>query len=148
MMRNRYCAMTTACFLAFAISIYAVAGCDSTATTQKAEQGVGSVALKIDFGSEKASIETDVVCSPETTVLGVLDRAQNMDELKFAYRGSGETAFVTAIGGVENEGVSGKNWIYRVNGETGDRSAGVYQLDPGDRVLWSFGTPPEDLFQE
>lgn len=137
---------STVILLAVAVCVGLISGCDST--TQKTNREVGSVALTIDFGSEKESIETDVVCSPQTTVLEVLERAQNMDELKFTHRGSGETAFVTAIGGLENEGAAGKNWIYRVNGETGDRSAGVYQLAPGDRVSWSFGTPPKDLFDE
>lgn len=55
-------------------------------------------------------------------------------------RGQGPTAFVEAIGGVENEGPEGKNWTYEVNGTPGDRSAGVAELSPGDRVLWKFTT--------
>ncbi len=118
-------------------------GCDSA--SKKTMREVGSVSLAIDFGSEQKSIKTDVVCSPDTTVLEVLERAQNMNELKFEHRGSGETAFVTSIGGIKNEGAAGKNWIYFVNGETGDKSAGVFKLAPGDKVSWKYGTPPKEL---
>ena len=52
-------------------------------------------------------------------------------------KGSGATAFVTSIDGVETEG-QGKNWMYRVNGKKGDRSSGVYELRANDVVNWTF----------
>jgi hypothetical protein len=53
--------------------------------------------------------------------------------------GQGESLFVKSIAGQANLGASGDNWIYRVNGELGDRSCGVYPVSPGDEIVWSFG---------
>ncbi len=122
-----------------------VAGCDSSATKVGATREIGTVTLDVNFGTEKSSLSIDVVCSPESTVLLSLERAQNMKKLKVKFRGSGETAFVTSIGGVENEGADGKNWIFRVNDQLGDKSAGIYSVKPGDKISWSFGNPPKEL---
>ena len=54
-------------------------------------------------------------------------------------QGEGESAFVTSIKDIENQGADGKNWIYSVNGQTADRSFAVYKLKPDDHVLWTFG---------
>src|SRR5262249_29051863 len=54
-------------------------------------------------------------------------------------KGEGESAFVTAIKAVENEGNDGKNWTYTVNGQMADRSFEGYKLKPDDHVLWTFG---------
>jgi biopolymer transport protein ExbD len=53
-------------------------------------------------------------------------------------RGADATAFVRTIDGVTNEGGGGRNWKYQVNGKHADRSAGIFQLRPGDAVLWKF----------
>jgi hypothetical protein len=42
---------------------------------------------------------------------------------------------------VKNEGAGGRNWTYRVNDKHADRSFAVYELQPGDHVLWTFATP-------
>jgi hypothetical protein len=40
---------------------------------------------------------------------------------------------------LQNEGGGGKrNWIFWVNTNLGDKSFGVYKLDPSDVVLWKF----------
>ncbi len=57
--------------------------------------------------------------------------------MKFQERGSGATAFLTQLDDLKNEG-SGRNWIYRVNGQIADRSFAVYRLEAGDTVLWKF----------
>lgn len=53
--------------------------------------------------------------------------------------GQGESLFVKSIAGQANLGSAGDNWIYRVNGNLGDRSSGVYEVEAGDEVVWSFG---------
>jgi hypothetical protein len=60
-------------------------------------------------------------------------------DLAITQRGSGQAALLTAIGDVSNEGAGGSNWTYEVNGQSADRSFAVYELRPGDRVLWTFG---------
>ena len=75
------------------------------------------------------------------TVLAALQAAQKHPRgIKLAYQGTGERVLVTAIDGVKNEG-RGKNWLYQVNGELADKSAGVYELSAGDAVLWRFAAP-------
>ena len=54
-------------------------------------------------------------------------------------KGSGESAFLTTIDGIENQGDTGHNWTYSVNGKHADRSFEIYKLEPGDQVLWTFG---------
>lgn len=130
------------------LAILMVAGCDSGPKTKSAEasrRDIGTVDLAVNFGETPDPIAVAVVCSEDSTVLSILERAHNMKELNLKFRGQGETAFVESINGIKNEGASGKNWIYRVNGKTGDKSAGIYEVDPQDKVSWQFGTPPKEL---
>lgn len=55
-------------------------------------------------------------------------------------RGDGSTAFLTEIDGLANSGLSGRNWVYRVNNTLGDQGIGKRTLQPGDTVLWKFDT--------
>jgi hypothetical protein len=57
--------------------------------------------------------------------------------VKFAQQGADQSAFLTEIEGVKNEGAGGRNWTYTVNGKLGDRSFAIYPLRPGDQVLWT-----------
>lgn len=125
-------------------------GCDSSPANAPVTTGldIGSVDLVIDFGpGEKRNIEVAVPCSEKSTVFSILDRAQKMGDLKFVSAGSGDTTFVKSIGSVENEGAGGSNWIFLVNDETGDKSAGIFSVKPADVVKWRFGTPPDELTQ-
>jgi hypothetical protein len=69
------------------------------------------------------------------TVRGLLTSASLVG---FGQTGRGQSAFLTEISGVKNEGAGGRNWMYSVNGLRGDRSFEAYELQPGDHVLWSF----------
>ena len=128
----------------FLVALICFSGCDSTTNTETLRD-IGTVTVEIDFGSEKRAKSIPVVCSPDSTVLLSLERAQNTKDLKFKVRGAGETAIVTSIGGLDGEGSDGKNWTFRVNDKLGDKSAGVYPVKPGDKISWSFGTPPKEL---
>jgi hypothetical protein len=103
--------------------------------------GARPVSLTVDFGSG-APQTFEVPYRSEMTVLQALGRAADNDS-KFDYqsRGSGESALVIAIDGLENEGAgeAAKNWIYRVNDAMPHESCALYELDPGDAVLWKFG---------
>ena len=58
--------------------------------------------------------------------------------IRFKQRGRQAFALVTQIDDLVNGSVPGKNWLFRVNGKLGDKSCGVFTLQPGDRILWSF----------
>jgi hypothetical protein len=130
--------------LVLAISL-GFCGCDSAGTDTAVQRDIGTVSLEINYGNGKQPESIDVVCSPDSTVLSTLERAQNMNKLKVKFRGNGETAFVTSIGGVEDGGDDGNHWIYRVNGKLGDKGGGVFAVDPGDAISWTYGDPPDDL---
>lgn len=119
-------------------------GCNGAAVAEPDSKSTaaGTVQLRIDFQSEKKEIDVRIPCSEDSTVFTILERAQNLGDVKFESRGEGETAFVTSIGGVENQAAAGDNWVYRVNGELGDKSCGVFSVKPGDEVLWVFGKYP------
>ncbi len=122
-----------------------LAGCDSRPAAQKSSSSrvdTGTVQLEIDFGGRQKKISMDVPCSADSTVFQILERAREMADFSFSSTGTGETVFVRSIDGVENEGSDGDNWVYRVNEELGDRSCGVYPVQPGDRVLWVLGEYP------
>lgn len=53
-----------------------------------------------------------------------------------AWRGAGDLAFLTELGGVANGGAAGRNWLFSVNGERSELGAGAVTLAEDDRVLW------------
>jgi len=120
-------------------------GCDSSKVPDELARATGTITLEVDFGGTKRSKSIHVVCSPDSTVLSSLERAQNTEDLKVKFSGSGETAFVNSIDGVEGKGADGGNWTFRVNDQLGDKSAGIYEVKPGDRISWIFGDKPKEL---
>jgi hypothetical protein len=46
---------------------------------------------------------------------------------------------LSSLDGVANEGASGDNWIYRIDGKLGRESFGSARLNSGGRVQWTFG---------
>jgi hypothetical protein len=98
-----------------------------------------TVSLTIDFGDGR---RTQFKPSPWREGITVQDvtRETPSDSLRLETLGSGKSAFLASLDGIENEGASGRNWTYSVNGKMGDRSFAVYALQPGDQVLWTFGT--------
>jgi hypothetical protein len=98
-----------------------------------------SVSLTVDFGDERRREFSSLAWRTGMTVADLMVQA---DKLSTTQKGAGQSAFVTAIDGVANEGAAGRNWVYTVNGESADRSFAVYELEPGDRVLWMFAPSP------
>jgi len=103
---------------------------------------IGSVQLEIDFRSQRKIVSVKVPCASDSTVLSVLQRAKASGDIEFLFTGRAASAFVNSIGGVENQAGEGDNWVYRVNGELGDRSCGEFLVKPDDHVLWVFGKYP------
>jgi hypothetical protein len=93
--------------------------------------------LTVDFGDGRRERYTAAAWRDGMTV-GDLMQDRRRADLQFAVKGSGTAAFLTSIQGVSNEGADGRNWTYTVNGKRGDRSYAVYELRPGDQVLWTF----------
>lgn len=103
-----------------------------------AEETAPTVRVVIDYGDGVEKHFTTLAFRGEMTVLDAMKAAQEHPRgIKFQHRGSGATAFLTQIDDAKNEG-AGRNWVYRVNGELGDRSFALYELKAGDAVLWKF----------
>ena len=98
---------------------------------------VNKLRLKIVSGEEKQMFEIE---SSEKlkTVSDLLKYVADADEsFKYKSRGSGRTFFITEINGQKNEGARGRNWIYTVNGKLGNKSAGLFEIKPGDEIEWN-----------
>jgi len=97
-----------------------------------------TVALVIDYADGVEKHFRELPWKPGMTVLDVIQAAeQHPRGSKFVYRGTGETAFLTQIDNLKNEG-SGRNWIFSINGELGKRSFAATEVHAADRVLWKF----------
>jgi hypothetical protein len=106
--------------------------------TACAQEPAKTVRLTIDYGDGVQKVFTALPWKAELTVLGALEAAAKHPRgVKCTHRGSGASAFVTAIDGVANEG-RGKNWTYLVNDKRANKSAGVFALDAGDSIVWRF----------
>jgi hypothetical protein len=104
---------------------------DSASQTKK-------VAVVIDYGDGVEKHFTAIEWKEGLTVLDAMRAAQSHKRgIRFEQRGSGDTALLTKIDDLANEG-RGRNWIYRVNGKLGDTSFGARKLEAGDSVLWKF----------
>ena len=98
-----------------------------------------TVRLTIDYGDGVQKTFVALPWKEKLMVFGALETAtQHPRGIKVTHTGSGETTFVTAIDDRTNEGRSGSNWRYEVNGERLPVSAGVAELKAGDTVVWRF----------
>jgi hypothetical protein len=123
--------LVSALFLALPIS-----GGAHAAEDEKAEE-TRTVSLVIDYG-DGVQKHVSLPWKEGMTVLDALEAAAKHPRgIKFKSRGKGETAFVSAIDDLENEG-SGRNWTYRVNDKPATKSCGVAELAAGDVALWRF----------
>jgi hypothetical protein len=112
----------------------------TTPPNAPAEAAKETVVLSIDFGDGRRQDLEPVAWRSGMTVRD-LTRESRRENLKLVVKGTGASAFLASLDGVENEGADGRNWMYQVNGEPGDRSFAIYELAPSDRVLWTFGKP-------
>jgi len=116
---------------------------DKTAAAAKSQGSTSrTVELVLDYGDGAQKRYSDIGWRQSMTVLDVLKAAQEHSHgVSFSARGSGETAMVTKIDDLTNQGGASdaKNWIFRTNGRMGDESCGITEVHPGDTVLWKFG---------
>ena len=112
---------------------------------ETAQQAVseGVVQLETDYADGVQKRLTALPWRAGMTVADAMElAAAHQRGIRYNHEGVGADALLVSIDGLKNEGggSSSRNWIYRINGEQGDRSFAVYELQSGDTVLWSFTT--------
>jgi len=109
--------------------------------TSAADPAPATVRLVVDYGDGVEVHFKALRWREGMTVLDALTAAKSHPRgIAFSQRGSGSSAMITAIGGLQNEGAGekSKNWLYYVNAKAAEVGAGVLKLKPGDVVLWKF----------
>ena len=106
-----------------------------------------SIHLVIDYNDGVQKYFTKIPWKDDMTVLDAMNFVQIRPHgITFTYTGQGETAFLTQIDDLENEGggKDKKNWLYWVNGVFANTGFGNYRVQPADTVLWKFDIWPEE----
>jgi hypothetical protein len=111
----------------------------SSGRVAKADDKAATVKVVVDYGDGAQKVFPALEWKEGMTVLDAMEKAKAPGHgITFKYTGKGETAFLTQIDDVTNEGggKGKKNWQYWVNDGFADKSFGVRKLDKGDVVLW------------
>lgn len=102
-----------------------------------------TVRLIIDYNDGVEKHFTAVPWKQGTTVLDAMRYAKRSPHgIAFEHKGSGETALLTRIDDIANQGGGRekKNWIYHVNDKLADKGFAVFELNASDVVRWKFTT--------
>src|SRR3954466_13471281 len=106
-----------------------------------AAQTVPTVHLIVDYGDGSMKAINDIPWTKNLTVLGMMNLAKAHPRgITFEVRGSGSSVFLTKIDDLASEGggAGRKNWQFWVNAAYGNRSFGVYEVQPQDTVMWRY----------
>lgn len=137
-----------------AVGLLILSGCEQPQPSQaegttpessvETPEAIGEVTLTIQ-SPEAEALEWKVPCTKDAVLLDVMKTAQQTTDFRFRYRGEEDSVFITEIQGIKNKGSQGKNWVYMVNEQLGDCSAGIQPVAPGDQLSWHFGKPDFSL---
>ncbi len=101
-----------------------------------------TVQLIIDYGDGVRKHFHQLKWREKMTVQDVTVAAsKHARGIKIKQRGKKATAFLSQIDDLANN-PRGRSWVYRVNGKLADRSFGVYAVQSGDIITWSFQSYP------
>lgn len=130
------------CFAAVALVLAGLVGCGAKQIAEETadvpsgdtEAGLGTVIFEFDFGDGRVETVTVEGVGSEATVLDCLKKVKQPEVV---VNGSGQNAFVSSIGDLTT--AAGEGWSYRVNDQWADRSVGVYEVQSGDKITWTYG---------
>jgi hypothetical protein len=114
-------------------------GGDSVKNWTPAPRPEGETAtLAIDFGNG-ARREFVLPWSEKLTLGKLMREARDFRPgIRYTQKGKGKMAFLTSLEGVENQGASGRNWLYEIDGNHGKVSFEIQPLEAGAKVLWVY----------
>ena len=123
------------------VSLILLCGClqkpKPAANNDSAEKIAVSMEIQFNGLAEDQTLEVQV---PEgMTVFGALKQLAAENRISAQLSGSGETGYVSSIGGVAQESGGGKGWTFRVNDDLAKVSCDKFVLNEGDRVVWRYG---------
>jgi hypothetical protein len=99
-----------------------------------------TVSLVIQFGDGRERVFDSVAWHSGMTVDDLMSTTRELPGgITYRAEGDRDMKLLVSIGDAVNERGGGRNWTYRVNDVPADCSLAVYELQPGDRVLWTFG---------
>ena len=124
------------------VIVVSMVGCQRKQLEPSSKRKEINVDVCIAFHGRRDDVAEKINLSLSATALDALRETAKRNNIEVQIKGTGETAFVISVGGVENLGAKGDNWTYRVNDQLGDRSSGVFNLQDGDKVTWMFGKYP------
>ncbi len=114
----------------------------------QAPQAVGlpaqknTVQLVIDYGDGVEKHFSRLPWRNKMTVQDVtLAGSKHPRGIRIKQTGKKATAFLTQIDDLANQR-NGRNWVYRVNGKVADRSFGIFPVQAGDVVTWTYQEYP------
>lgn len=103
------------------------------------------VALEIDFGNGVSKTFAALPWHDGMSVAELLEIAEGFRPgIEVLRRGQGEAAFLTAIDGIAHDAPSDRYWTYQINGKLAEAGIARQQIEPNDRVRWTFGVPPSE----
>lgn len=95
------------------------------------------VKLTIDNGSRTLELPMEV--EDGCTVFDLLETASGEYDFSFGYSSDDSYgAFVEELDGVRNSPISGKYWMYLVNGQYASLGASSQTVSDGDVILWRY----------
>ena len=98
-----------------------------------------TVRLTIDFGNGASKKFAALPWQAGMTVADLLVAAREFRPgVEFVQVGAGEGGFLQSLDGLSNEGASGRNWLYQVDGQHAHRSFCLETIKTGRHILWKF----------
>jgi hypothetical protein len=119
--------------LGTALLLIGCIGCGSAPPPPAVDAARATVTLEFNLGDEVKTIDVPDVADG-TTLETVL---RGVDEIAITLHGSGNTAFVQAIGDTATDASQG--WTYKVDGQWSATGVGTTVLHPPTTVSWAFG---------
>lgn len=112
-----------------------------SASPAETAEPISSVTISIVADEETGTVlaATAVELKKDDTVLEVLKRTTRKNKIQMEYRGAKAAAYIEGIDNLYEFDLGAKSgWMYRVNGEFPNKSAGAYKLKDGDVIEWLY----------
>ncbi len=109
--------------------------------SEQPSEPIDEVTISI-FGDEKKGVilePTSIELQKNDDVLDVLKRVAKSNRIPLDARGSGMLSYVEGIANLyEFDRGAGSGWLFRINGQLAEKSAGAVKLEKGDVVEWIY----------